>query len=347
MRFHWTDHGTSITGYVVPDNPTAISRITISVHGRQRLALEATKVDEHLRQLGLHATGQCTFEITDAQLPDLAELERLEIYDADTNVLVHRRAPRAVEAKVMLFNTSIEPESTIETALFPHFRQSYFGIARFPEEILRALLDTRSVTSCLLSGAAMFPRYEGHIVNAEASSMIMVHDPFAEMARRLIWLRERTGLASDAAQAWRLGPLAEAALFAAEYDYADAKSLKRFFRMLPEAAYRMLYNPLTRQLGTRGPEDEFKPGNSVIAAEILSHIDVVGHRDYFEAFVASAFNHIGVEADIPAPPAIPAETLALAERLRPLRFAQDMINFDAIISDAVRSSVAKSWHDWS
>lgn len=347
MRFHWTDYRSSIVGHVIPDNPSAISQVKIAVDGRPLAVLDAMRIDEHIRQLGLHATGQCTFEITDAHIPDLADRERLEIYDADTNVLVHRRAPRAVDAKVMLFNTSIEPEGVIETALFPHFRQSYFGIARFPEEILRALLDTRSVASCLLSGAAMFPRYEGHIINAEATSMIMVHDPFTEMARRLIWLRDRAGLASDPAQAWRLGPLAEAALFAADFDYGDAKSLKRFFRLLPEAAYRMLYNPLTRQLGTRGPEDEFKPGNSVIAAEILSHIDVVGHRDYFEAFVASAFHHIGVEAEVPPPPAIPAETLALADRLRPLRFAQDMINFDVIISDAVRSSVAKSWHDWS
>ena len=85
------------------------------------------------------------------------------------------------------------------------------------------------------------------------------------------------------------------------------------------------------------------PGSSIIAVEVLSRIDVVGHRDYFEAFMASVFHHIGIEAPLPLPLPIPNETLALAELLRGMRFARDMVVYDTVLSDAVRASVSKNW----
>lgn len=346
MRFFVdADEGHVIHGWVVPDNPLAISRIHVSVDGRRVAEIAASETIAELREAGLHSTGQCRFQVNEQNVPGLAGLPRVEVRDVDTNVLIHRRIPDhgLCRLKAVLVNTGIHPETVLQAALYPHFQQSYFGIGKFSEQVLSVLFETPTLTSCFLSGALVYPRYESHFVLQDILTMMLVQEPFVEMASRMLWLRERTGLARDPDQSWRLGDLAEAARFTADYDYADPKSLRRFFRMLPESAYRLLYNPLTRLLGTRFPEDRILPANSIIAVEVLSRVSIVGHRDYFEAFAATVFDRLGIDAPVPSPTPIAPEAYALADRLRSLRDVQDFLNFDIVMSEAIRKSVAKSW----
>lgn len=346
MRFLLSaDEGKIIRGWVVPDDPSAISRVYVTVEGRRVAEVSAIHADPQFVEFGWHATGQCHFEVREDHIPGLARIKRLEIYDVDTNVLIHRRLPRRniVKPKVALIETHIRPETVIQTALFPHFAQCYFGIGRFPEEILQALFDTETLKSCLLTGSIILPRYEGHFVQGNTLTMMLLHDPYVEMASRLAWLRERAGIAADPNQSWRLGTLAESAAFTVDYDFTDVKSLKRLFRMLPEPAYHLLFNPLTRQLSTHMPDDRIVPASSIIAVEVLSRVGIVGHRDFFEAFMASVFHHLKIDAPIPLPLPIANGTLELAERLRGLRFLREWLEFDMVLSDAVRASVAQNW----
>lgn len=348
MRFFIDfDTGDRIYGWIVPDNPLAVSRVAVSVDGLRLAEVPATIVEGAFRQNGWHATGQCVFELTDAVVPGLSAMPCLELYDADTNVLVHRRVPRdgLVDRRLLLINTGIRTETGLQNALFPHFQQSYFNLHRLSDEILSSVFGNPAPTSQLLSGAVVVPRYEHHFPPERMLSTILVQDPYVEMATRMLWLKERAGAAAEDAGGWRVGRYAEAALFAGAYDYTDAKSLKRFFRMLPQPAYHLLYNPLARQLGTRLPDDRLNPGNSIVAIEILARIGVVGHRTYFDAFAATLFDRLGLEGTVPlpAPAPIPPEALALAERLRGVRAVADMLVFDIAMSDAVLISLAKSW----
>jgi len=339
------DHGDSIRGWIVPDNPLAISRVVVSVDGRRVAEIPASFTDEVFKRNGWHATGQCTFLVTPGEVPGLPEFPRLELYDADTNVLVYRRVPSEgrVRLRTMLINTGIEPEAVLQAALFPHFQHCYFGVHKLPDEILTCVLTGPAAPSAFLSGAVTIPRYENFLTPDLMITAILLQEPQIEMATRMLWLKARTGDAADPARSWRLGPLAEAAAFADEYDFTDVKSLKRFFRMLPESAYRLLYNPLTRQLGTRMPEDRLHPGNSIAAIEILARVGIVGHKTRFPAFASTLFDRLGIGAPIPVLPAIPAETQALAERLRSVKAVEEMIVFDVAMSDAVKASVDKSW----
>lgn len=346
MRFFIDlDQGDLIRGWIVPDNPLAVSRVVVSVDGRRVAEVPAQLTDLTFKENGWHSTGQCTFQLTEAEVPGLAGLPRLDLYDADTNVLVYRRARKAglVQQRLVLLNTSIHPETVLQAALFRHFQQCHFGLERLSDEILTSTLACRFAPSALLSGAITVPRYEGFFTPDLALSAILVHDPHVEMATRMLWLKALAEAAADPARAWRLGNRAEAALFSAEYDYTDVRSLKRYFRMLPEPAYHLLYNPLTRQLGTRLPDDRLNPGNSIVAIEILARVGVVGHRSYFEAFASTLFDHLGLNEPLPVPSPIPAEALALAERLRTVRAVDDMLVFDIAMSDAVTGSLAKSW----
>ena len=85
------------------------------------------------------------------------------------------------------------------------------------------------------------------------------------------------------------------------------------------------------------------PGNSIVAIEILARVNVVGHREFYEAFATTVFDRLGVEAVVPEPEPIPETVLALAARLRGLRAAQVMLVFDVAMADAVCDAVAKGW----
>ncbi|WP_313901479.1 hypothetical protein [Methylobacterium sp. J-070] len=339
------DQGDSIHGWIVPDNPLAISRVAVSVDGRRVAEVPASVTDETFRRHGWHATGQCTFVLTAAEVPGLPDLPRLELYDADTNVLIYRRMPAAgqIPLRVMLINTGLEPETLLQAALFPHFQHSYFGIHKLPDEIMTCVLTGSAAPSAFLSGAVTIPRYENYMTPDLMVTAILLQDPYVETATRMRWLKARAGDAADPARSWRLGPLAEAAAFAEAYDFTDPKALKRFFRMLPEPAYRLLYNPLTRQLGTRMPDDRLHPGNSIAAIEILARVGIVGHKARFPAFASTLFDRLGIATPIPVLPPVPAETQALAQRLRGVKAVEEMIVFDVAMSDAVKASVDKSW----
>ena len=345
MRFFIDfDTGDEIRGWVVPDNPLAVSRVVVAVDGERRAELPANIVNETFKQNGWHSTGQCAFQLSGVEIPGLADAPRLELYDADTNLLVHRRVPPTglVNQQLMLLNTSIKPETTIQGALFPHFQQSYFNLHRLSDEMMVSVFGIRKPVPVFLSGNVIVPRYEQYFIPEMMLSAILLHDPHVEMATRMLWLKAR-GPAADASNRWRMGRYGEAAVFAADYDFTDMRSLKRFFRMLPEPAYHLLYNPLARQLGTRLPDDRLHPGNSIVAIEILARLGIVGHRDYFEAFVSTLFDRLGLDAALPTPEPIPAEALALAERLRSVRAVEEMLVFDVAMAEAVVSSVAKSW----
>lgn len=347
MRFRiQADLGNEIKGYVVPDNPAAISRVAVSVDGRRVAEVAASKIEPSLKRRGWHSTGQCLFVISEAIVPDLAEIDHLEIYDIDTNVLIHRRASQArshVEERVFLVGTSINSENEIQTALFPHFRQCYFDINKLSEEVIDSILASQEVQSCFVTGNFIFRRYDSYFSAGKSLTLMLVHDPYVEMASRLFWLRERADIADDPTQSWRLGPLAEAASFSREYDYSEQRSLKRLFRMLPEPAYHLLHNPLTTQLGTRAPDERIGPAKSILAVEMLARVGLVGHRNYFAAFMESVLDRLGIVAEVPEPPRVAEEIQALADRLRGLSAARDMVNFDEVICDGVLRSVVKGW----
>lgn len=346
MRFHIDcDQGSLIQGWIVPDNPLAISRVVVAAGGRRVADIPATITDANFRQFGWHSTGQCTFQLTEAEIPGLAGLQDLELYDADTNVRIYRRFPEdgLLQKRLLLINTGIEAESVLQTALYPHFRHSYFGLHKLTDEILTSVLGSPIMPSLLLSGALIVPRYENYMLPDMMLTSIIVQDPYIELATRIRWLRARSAEAADPARNWRLGPLSEAAFFAGDYDLTDLRSLKRFFRMLPEPAYRLLYNPLIRQLATRMPEDKLFPGHSISAIEVIARVAIVGHHERFDAFASTLFDRLELDLPIPAAPEIPAETVALAERLRAVKAVHEMIVYDIALTDAVKDTVDKIW----
>src|SRR4051812_14103086 len=121
MRFNIDcDTGDVIQGWVVPDNPTTVGCVVVAVDGERVAKIGTLGFDNNIVTQGWHATGQCRFEVSENDVPNLANITHLEIYDLETNVLLYRRVPKQeiVDKTLLLINTSLYPENAIQSLLF-------------------------------------------------------------------------------------------------------------------------------------------------------------------------------------------------------------------------------------
>ena len=345
MRFRiGGDTGDKIYGWVVPDNPLVLSSVIIRSRGREIAKITTSIYDENFVKFGWHSTGYCNFEINKSNVPGLEEIRDLELFDADTNVLIYRRIEHSsyIDQRLILINTSIEPETDLQSALFTHFRQSYFGLDRMSEEIITSIFSSLELTSLFLSGSINVPRYENFMMPDTCLTAALIHDPFVEMARRMIWLQSKSEAAGDSTQAWRVGSYKDSALLLRDCELSNVGDLKKFFRYLPEPAYNLLYNPLIRQFGTRLPEDRVFPGHSIAAIEVLARVAIVGHFEHFELFAAVICEKLGLNLPTINKKMPSDKIMSVSMALRSLKFAREMVAFDVAIADVVLETVRKT-----
>jgi hypothetical protein len=346
MKFHiQSDDGGAITGWIVPDNPLATGRVAVHIGGRRAAEIETTHIMPAIKEWGWHSTGICGFSIEEAAVPGLAESPRLDLYDADTNVLIYRR-PFAdhLAAKIAILNPSIEPPTTLQNALFRHFQMSYFDMEKLSDELDHFIIDYQFCHSIMISGGFPYIKYEAHLTAKEFTTSILVGDAFVELARRLLWLRGRAALAASPQQAWRThrfrGPMA----FAEALPIDNVAGLRKAFRGVDQEVWNFLSSPLTRVLACRVPDERIDSYYPSQALEALSRLHVVGHEAFWEPYVSTVFARLGL-TDQPHPPApaIPPEVQALAEALRRAGTPRAVIEYDAALSEAVQGVVAKQW----
>jgi hypothetical protein len=85
------DVGGRVESWVMPDNPAVTSRVIVDFDAEHHVVIEAFVYRPLLKQNGLHNTGVCGFALDDNN--GLAAANWLQIFDADTNLLLYRRRP--------------------------------------------------------------------------------------------------------------------------------------------------------------------------------------------------------------------------------------------------------------
>jgi hypothetical protein len=333
------DEGNRIVGYVVPDSFSDTPSLRIT-DGQQDLLVLPCQVERPaLVAAGRHATGRCGFIIDETIISGLSQQQALELYDDETNILIYRRRPSSevTQKRIFRLETHLFPLWRLDDVVGRHFQYFHKGIERHGRETATQVFLLSNSTSLYFSGRLTFKAYENYI-NETFNCVAVLHDPYAELAERLLTLKHIRKFGDELLGARDMMAYGPAISFAETIENDD-KVLRRAFATMPKMAVANLANPVTRQLAARAPDEAPSKGAIAAALDTLSSFAVVGVRERQDLFLEELAHLLGTNAALL--PAIPefAATGQLAERLRQLPEAEILIEQDLEIYHHVKSAL--------
>jgi hypothetical protein len=297
MQFHIDrDVGTAIVGWCVPDNPSAVPRIYISIPGRKDIALSANMIRDDIKNLGQHNTGMVGFVVDETIIPDLSHVKEIEIFHAETRLIIYRRIDIAcpIERKLFRFELQAMPKTRLEEIFTQRFRLYYQAVERYPFDTLFAILNNQYTKSIYISGRPSLMRYQQLLQERDFITVTYLANPFDELAERLLFAQ----LVSRSKQAGNmtdhmagLNPLFELAQSIAFEDFTTVESA---LGSLTEAQEQVISNPFVRVLACK-INDIPNKHHIGIALDNLASMNVVGTRDRFHEFSALLSEILGRE----------------------------------------------------
>jgi hypothetical protein len=337
-----SDTGDAISGWIAPDNPSVAPRIAILVPGRAEVLFEANVHREDVRELGLHASGQVGFVVSDAVVPGIANVDDIEIVEADTRIPVYRRfkPDRHLERKLFLFDSSVMPQRRIIQNIAERFALNYANSERYSLETMIVLLNNHFSKSLFFCGRSNFSRYASFLENGGYIRAALLREPLQELAERLLFLSllSRTD-AGHLLPHYTTG-LAPLIGFAKDLKFNDQRALLSAFRQINDEQRQALTSPMVRMLGCS--VDEMPTHNNVsLALDHLSSLDVVGTRSRYPLFKALLGQFVGGDVLGPEQPTTLSAVQALAETLSRLGIVLDLLEHDIALYAYVEEAVAQ------
>lgn len=292
------DAGSCLTAYLVPDSLAVPAVISVRTQAGEIARIEANETRPSLVAAGRHPTGQCGFRIDETMVPGLAEIEDLELRDADTGLLIYRRRPRetVVHQRIFRLETHLLPLWRLDDHLEGMFHMWYKGVDRYGRESSTQVFCFDQYSSFYASGRLHFRTYE-HYLGKGFKSIAMIRDPYDELAERLLVLRH-IGSHAETFLGLRDAITFEPVIaYLAELSEFSALELRRLFRHLPESFIPALANPLVRQLTAHAPDE--MPGHASLAAALdaLSSFEIVALRSQPDAFTNALADLCGIPAE--------------------------------------------------
>jgi hypothetical protein len=289
------DTGAAIVGYVVPDGYSAVPAIVLRSKNKEVLVQPANEVRPALVVAGRHETGTCGFRIDETAAPGLSRMEDLELYEAQTNVLIYRR-PQAhhLARKILRLETHLLPLWRLDNALKSQFQYSSLGIESLGRETTTQMFLLNHVNSVYVSGRLLYKNYVNHI-ESRFETIFMMHNPYEEMAERLLVLQKIKTSGSNVLGMRDNLSMQSAMDFAHSLRFDDEAALTKALRKMPLTVANTLADPIVRQLTTTTP-DEMPTGRSVSAAlDLLASFAVVGLRRTAKTFLDAVGEFAGMD----------------------------------------------------
>jgi hypothetical protein len=338
-----SDTGDEVVGYVVPDSFSGVPNIRVRSHGEELLVFAANEIRGGLVAAGRHETGLCGFRIDVEMLPALAELDSLELTDADSGLLIYRRpASDIVHQKVLRLETHLLPLWRLDNALGPKFQYFAQGAEKFGRESVTQMFLLNVLDSVFVSGRLLYKNYAYYIEDAQFQTTILIQDPYQEMAERLIVLSklgdaevDQLGMRRDSVG------MRSAIEFAKSLPMQNEKALGRAIKSMPHEVAVNFVNPLVRQLTTSTPDEMPNRGSVAAALDLLSSFAIVGLRDEPESFLLAMGELLGLEPDtLPAIPQFP-QIASLASFLKASHAVDALIEKDCELYHFVSEAYKK------
>ncbi len=338
------DHGHTVTGYFVADRFTGTSVIRIVGSGIEPITFECNETRPQLVTAGRHETGWCGFSFDQNLIPGLADMQDLELHDPETGLVLYRRRPAesVIKQKLLRLETHLVPLSQLDDALDGSFRFFYKGMEQFGRETTAQIILLDYADSIYASGRILYKQYEYFLEDRGFRAICLLHDPYDELAERLLML-------TDAAHG-DMGALDErdsmsfeaAIEFAASLDLSDERQLRRAFRNISAEDAFTFADPAVRSLGARTPDETPQDSTMAAALEVLSNCAVVGLREYPDLFLEGLGAQLGIDPAALPPISRSSAVTALGRVLREIKAVKNLIERDLELYSHVKAAVEKT-----
>ena len=273
------DRGNQIVGYLVPDDFTKSPTLRIRDSGAVLMDLPCHEERLSLVAAGRHGTGRCGFTIDESIVPNLVQNDMIELYDAETEILIYRRRQTSdvTHERIFRFETHLFPLWRLDECAEHRFQFFHKGVDRHGRETATQMLQLNNASSIYLSGRVAFKVYENHL-HDQFRCIALMQDPYAELAERLLMLKHVHKLSHQV-----LGPrdmiTYRSAIEFADRVEPDEKILRRAFDTISKEAIAVLTNPLTRQFASDSLDEPPPKGAVARALGALASFTLVGLRD--------------------------------------------------------------------
>lgn len=346
MQFHVdSDNGASISGWVVPDNPSLIPSILISIDGSPPERLEANVTRPDLRDLGLHRTGIVGFDVTEQSFPGLSAAKTVNIWEAESHLQIFGRSEPERHVKLKLFYCALSamPQAQIHANMRSKFSLSYDAVERHPFDTMFGLINNQFAQSICLIGRPHFKRYQQLLANRGFIVATMLRDPYEELAERFLFARYTVRPDAPAHLIQSLSGLESLVDLASNFDISKEKEMIAAFSSLEPAQEFTLANPFVRTLACEIDEPADRKHVS-IALDNLSTMTLVGLRQRFDTFKSMLNEIAGSELLDEEQPVDVSMVPEIAEKMARIPKVRSLLTLDVTLftlaRDAIRRAIA-------
>jgi hypothetical protein len=340
------DKGDAISGWLAPDNPSAVPKILVRRPGEEDLEILATIERPDVRDLGVHVTGLVGFVIDDTIVKGLPGIEDIELLEAETGILIYRRFKKGkhIERKFFLFDSSVRPIEKLGGRSRNLFTLTYPSTERYGFETMLVLINNNFNKSIFMSGRSSYPRYSHFLTNAQFATAALLNDPFEELAQRLVILSLIQKSDSTHMLPLLFTGLTALTEFARDLPVEDSKAMLTKFRNLTDEEREALMSPMTRMFGCI-PGETPERRHVTAALENLASMDLVGVRSRFREFRALLAGILGHDLTGDYEPVVHPSISALADRLSRISLVADLLEDDLALYSFAEESIESALSD--
>jgi len=323
------DSGGVISGWVAPDNPNATTHVSIIIPGRDEIDVEARIMRDDVRDATFHNTGHTGFFIDASVVPDIEDLDDIELVETKTRLPIYRRLRNStrLERKIMLFDSVAMPRRNIINNIRNNFILSYLNSERFSLETMSGIVNNTTNKSIFIAGRSNYSRYMDLLDKNGYIRAAMIRDPIEELAERLLFANYLRLPETSNVMRMFMSDLAPLLSFVQDLPFTDFKALKMAFANLSTEQSDAMTSPMVRMFGCIVGEAP-KWTDISVALENLASIDIVGKHSEFNAFRALLTSALGTDVlGAQPPPALPS-VATLAAALTRIGAVTDLLSYD-------------------
>ncbi|NLH79403.1 MAG: hypothetical protein GX458_00965 [Phyllobacteriaceae bacterium] len=280
-----------MAGTLIPYTPTEAPLLRV-VTPDGELIVPMNKFNQGVLDAGAHETGFVDFELTPEIVPNLPNLAKLELYDANSGICVYRRPPPDMALlKILRLETSMLPLRRLDEYISRKFQMYYHSAERMGRAGTVQLFNIWQ-RSVYISARLNINSYH-HIAECGFETVMLLRDPREELVERLLALQKAHEIGTNFLDEREARSLEEVSAFASTLDFADDQALVKALRRIPTEVAMRLANPLTRQLTANDPNEPARRANLAMALSRLAEAKVVGVRSEAGHFIEAVGELIG------------------------------------------------------